>query len=112
MLTEPVRAGLSAVAANKIREHLNEHFWRKLTASQLAGVCGLPPGYFTQAFAKTFGCPPYRYVLERRLDFAEKLLSESDMAVAEVAFLSGFSSQSHLTSMLKTYRGTTPKKLR
>jgi AraC family transcriptional regulator len=108
----PVRSGLSAAAANKIREYLDEHFKRKLTTSELAGVCGLSPGHFTQAFTRTFGCPPYRYVLERRLDFAEKLLSGTDMAVAEVAFLSGFSSQSHLNNLLKTYRGKTPKQLR
>lgn len=107
-----LKGGLSTLAAKRIRDYLHEHFRRKLTTSELAAVCGLSPSHFTQAFARTFGCPPYRYVLERRLDFAEKLLAGTDMAVAEVAFLSGFSSQSHLNNVLKTYRGKTPKQLR
>ncbi|MGI6855385.1 helix-turn-helix domain-containing protein [Mesorhizobium sp. 1B3] len=108
----PVRGGLSAIVANRIREYLHEHFRRKLSIAELAGICGLSPGYFTQAFTKTFGSPPHRYVLERRLEFAEKLLAETGMPVAEVAYLSGFSSQSHLTNMLRAHKGKTPSQYR
>jgi AraC family transcriptional regulator len=107
-----VDGGLSTIAANRVREYLHEHFRRKLAISELAATCGLSPGYFTQAFAKTFGMPPHRYVLELRLDFAEKLLAGTDMPVAEIAFLSGFSSQSHLTNVMKTHRDKTPRQYR
>ncbi|MDX0371785.1 helix-turn-helix domain-containing protein [Sinorhizobium meliloti] len=109
---KPVDGGLSTIATNRVREYLHEHFRRKLTISELAATCGLSPGYFTQAFAKTFGMPPHRYVLERRLDFAEKLLAGTEMPVAEIAFLSGFSSQSHLTNVMKTHRDKTPRQFR
>ncbi|MGK9264353.1 AraC family transcriptional regulator [Sinorhizobium meliloti] len=109
---KPVDGGLSTIAANKIREYLHEHFRRKLTISELAKVCGLSPGHFSQAFARTFGIPPHRYVLELRLEFAEKLLAGTDMPVAEIAYLSGFSSQSHLTNMMKTHRDKTPRQFR
>lgn len=109
---KPVDGGLSTIAANRVREYLHEHFRRKLTISELAATCGLSPGYFTQAFARTFGTPPHRYVLELRLEFAEKLLAGTDMPVAEIAFLSGFSSQSHLTTMMKTHRQKTPRQFR
>jgi AraC family transcriptional regulator len=109
---KPVEAGLSTIAANRVREYLHEHFRRKLTISELAAICGLSPGYFTQAFVKTFGSPPHRYVLELRLDFAERLLAGTDMPVAEIAFLSGFSSQSHLTNTMKTRRDKTPSEIR
>ncbi|WP_028004714.1 AraC family transcriptional regulator [Sinorhizobium meliloti] len=109
---KPVDGGLSTIAANRIREYLHEHFRRKLTISELAATCGLSPGYFTQAFTRTFGSPPHRYVLELRLEFAEKLLAGTDMPVAEIAFLSGFSSQSHLTNVMKTHRDKTPRQFR
>ncbi|MGK9284984.1 helix-turn-helix domain-containing protein [Sinorhizobium meliloti] len=111
-LPKRVDGGLSTIAANKIREYLHEHFRRKLTISELAKVCGLSPGHFSQAFARTFGIPPHRYILELRLDFAEKLLTGTEMPVAEIAFLSGFSSQSHLTNIMRTYRQKTPRQLR
>lgn len=110
--TKPIRGILSEVAAHRVRDYLHEYFRRKLTTSELAKVCGLSPGYFSQAFTRTFGLPPHRYVLERRLDFAEKLLTETDMRVAEVARHCGFSSHSHLANMMRTYRHKTPGRLR
>jgi AraC family transcriptional regulator len=107
-----VKTGLSHRAASRIREYLHENFRRKITIAELAEICGLSPSHFAQAFSRTFGLPPYQYLLDRRLDFAEKLLLETEMPIAEVAFLSGFSSQSHLTSTMRTYRHTTPRQLR
>lgn len=107
-----VKGALSAAAEKRIRDYLQENFRRKLSIAELAGICGLSPGYFTQAFAKTFGSPPHRYVLERRLEYAEKLLAKTEMPVAEVAYLSGFSSQSHLTSMLRLHKRKTPSQYR
>ncbi|YCI06285.1 AraC family transcriptional regulator (plasmid) [Ensifer sp. D2-11] len=109
---KPMDGGLSVIAANRVREYLHEHFRRKLTTSELAEICGLSPGHFSQAFTKTFGSPPYRYVLELRLDFAEKMLARTEMPVSEIAYLSGFSSQSHLTNLMKAHRGKTPSLLR
>lgn len=108
----PVRAGLSAIAAGRVREYLDVHFRRKLTIAELANICGLSPGHFAHAFVKTFGTTPHRYLIERRLEFAEGLLTQTAFPISEVAFLSGFSSQSHLTNMMKTYRGKTPSQLR
>ncbi|KKX24510.1 helix-turn-helix transcriptional regulator [Rhizobiaceae bacterium LC148] len=109
---KPPKTGLTPAVASRVRDYLHEHFLRKLTTAELAAICGLSVGHFTQAFSKTFGWPPYRYVLERRLDFAERLLSETTMPVAEVAFLSGFSSQSHLSNLMRTSRNKTPNQLR
>ncbi|WEX09531.1 AraC family transcriptional regulator [Chelativorans sp. AA-79] len=47
-----------------------------------------------------------------RLSFAEKLLVETEMTIAEVAYLSGFSSQSHLTSAMRRYKKVTPALIR
>lgn len=106
------KGGLSVAVTGIIREYLDQHFRRKLTTAELAGICGLSPSRFTYAFAQTFGQTPHQYLLERRLDFAEKLLTDTKMPVAEIAFLSGFSSQSHLTSTMRTYRHKTPRQFR
>ncbi|WP_353654475.1 helix-turn-helix domain-containing protein [Mesorhizobium sp. C089B] len=53
-----------------------------------------------------------QYLLRLRLDFAEKLLIESDLSIAEVAHLSGFSDQSHLTVTMSRYRNRTPRQVK
>jgi AraC family transcriptional regulator len=107
-----MRGGLSTRSARTVKEFLDENFSRKLSVAELAAVSGLSPHYFMQAFTRTFGEPPHQYLVKRRLAFAEKLLVEGKMTIADVAHLSGFSSQSHLTSAMSKYRQMTPMQMR
>lgn len=104
--------GLSNRSARRVQEFLEVNFSSKITVAELAAVSGLSPGHFIQAFTRTFGEPPHRRVLRLRLDFAEKLLIGSDLPIAEVAHLSGFSDQSHLTATMSKYRNRTPGQIR
>lgn len=106
------KGGLSVRSARKVQEFLNENFSRKLALAEMAAVCGLSPYHFVRAFSRTFGMPPHQYVLELRLDLAEKLLADSRMTIADIAHSSGFSSQSHFTTVMKKYRQVTPLQLR
>lgn len=104
--------GLSAQNARRMQEFLHANFTAPLSVAQLAAVCELSPGHFIQGFTQTFGRPPHRYVLNLRLDLAETLLLKGDMKIDEVAHSCGFSSQSHLTSAMRRYRGRTPAQVR
>lgn len=106
------RSGLSARSAGRVQEFLDENFTRKLSVAEIAAVSGLSPFHFIRAFTKTFGQPPHRYVLNMRLNFAEKLLSEGFASIWEIAYLSGFSSQSHLGASMKKHRNKTPTEIR
>lgn len=106
------KGGLSVAAAKRVEEYLKGNFARKLSVNELAALCELSTGYFIQAFTRTFGEPPHKYLINLRISFAEKLLLDTDMTIAEVAYLSGFSSQSHLTSAMRRYKQATPALLR
>lgn len=103
---------LSLQKARLLREFLHENFPRRVSVAELGLVCGLPPGQFLRSFRQTFGQAPHQYILELRLGFATKLLSEGNLRIVDVAHLSGFSSQSHLTAMMKRRRNITPAELR
>lgn len=111
-LPQSPKGGLSNRGARKVREFLRVNFSTKVSVAELAAVSGLSPRHFIQAFTKSFGEPPHKYLLRLRLDFAEKLLFEGDLPIAEVAHLSGFSDQSHLTATMSKYRGRTPRQVR
>jgi AraC family transcriptional regulator len=104
------KGGLSGNDVRKIRDHLNENFTRQISVKELAALVDLSPKHFIHAFARSFGAAPHRYLVDLRLDFAERLLLGGNLAIAEVAYLSGFSSQSHLTATMKKYRRMTPTK--
>jgi AraC family transcriptional regulator len=95
-----------------VQDYLRANLSRNITVDQLAAVCGLSAGHFTYAFTETFRQSPYKYILNLRLATAEKMLVETDLKISEVAYLTGFSSQSHLTTAMRRHKHTTPAKLR
>lgn len=103
-----VQGGLSARCVRNLRSFLTENFSRKLSVAEMAAVCGLSTSHFARAFSRTFGKSPHQYVLDLRLDHAEKLLSDGRLSIADVAHQCGFASQSHLTTMMKKHREMTP----
>ncbi|UCI25265.1 MULTISPECIES: AraC family transcriptional regulator [unclassified Mesorhizobium] len=106
------KGGLSFGHTRLMQQFLSENFSRKLSLAEMAAVCGLSPYHFARAFSKTFGMTPHQYVLTLRLDFAEKLLADRRVSITDIAYLSGFSSQSHLTTTMKKYRDATPQQVR
>ncbi|WP_163272158.1 helix-turn-helix domain-containing protein [Chelativorans alearense] len=106
------RGGLAPAKAKLVRDFLHEHFSRKLSIRELAALIGLSPVHFIRAFKETFGMPPYRYLIELRLAAAEAFLIKGELTIAEIAFLTGFSNQSHLTASMKKYRHKTPAQMR
>jgi AraC family transcriptional regulator len=109
---QPARGGLPTAKARQVREFLQANFHRKLAVAELAALCDLSPGHFIQAFTQTFERPPHQYLLLLRLAAAERLLIEGDWPIIEIAYLSGFSSQSHLTSAMQRYKQRTPAQIR
>jgi len=107
-----VRGGLPAAAARRVQDFIAANLSRGLPVPELAGIAGLSTRHFIQAFTRTFGTSPHRYVLDQRLDVAEKLLAEGDLTIVDVAYQCGFSSQSHLTTSMKKHRQATPLQIR
>ncbi len=106
------KGGLSNRSARRVQEFLDVKFSSKISVADLAEVSGLSLRHFIRAFTKSFGEPPHKYLLRLRLSFAESLLVKGDLSIAEVAHLSGFSSQSHLTTAMLKYRRITPMQIR
>ena len=108
----PARGGLSETTARKLKAYIDENFRRKITISQLASLSNLSESHFQRAFARRFGESPHRTIVNMRLDFAIGLMRDTDRSLAEIAFLSGFASQSHMTSTMKKLMNTTPNLVR
>ncbi|WP_269930949.1 helix-turn-helix transcriptional regulator [Aminobacter sp. HY435] len=104
--------GLSPQNERRARDYLAANFAGKITVAELAAECQLSPSHFIQAFGKSFGQRPHEYLTNLRLDHAASILALGWSSIADVAHLSGFSSQSHLTATLRKHRGITPAQLR
>jgi AraC family transcriptional regulator len=68
--------------------------------------------HFSRAFKQSMGVSPNVYMTEQRIERAKKLLSETDLRIADIALRTGFASQSHFTNTFRKLVWTTPKAFR
>ena len=112
-LRAPAVSGtLSKPRMRKLEEYIREHLADDLSLARLAEVAGISPSYFARLFRNSFGIPPHRYLLERRLAGARDLLRSKRHSIAEIAAMTGFSDQSHLTRLFKRQFDLTPQQFR
>ena len=106
----PIARGqrLSQRSAARVLEYIDAGLGDDLSVTELAEVAGLSTAHFSRLFRATFDKSPHRFVLERRIRAAEKLLSNGQQTIAQVAYQLGFSSQAHFTQMFRRLTGRTP----
>ena len=75
----------------------------------LANVAGVSLAHFSRPFRNSLGVAPHRYLVQRRLDRARNPLRNNRHSIAEIASVTGFSDQSHLTRHFKRQFGVTPQ---
>jgi AraC family transcriptional regulator len=95
-----------------VTDFIQAHLDQDLSLEQLAQQAGLSPYHFSRLFRQTTGESPHQFVLGRRIEFAQQLLTQTDASLAQVALQSGFASQSHLSNVFKRRLDLTPRSYR
>jgi AraC-like DNA-binding protein len=83
------------------KEFLNANLYGDVSLASVAAECNLSVSHFAHAFRRTFGRPPHRWLMERRIDAVKNLLLTSRLTLAEVASNCGFADQSALNRSFK-----------
>lgn len=94
-----------AIAA--VRAYVEAHYSERVTLATLAAEVGLSPFHLVRVFQRATGMPPHVYLESVRIRHAQRLLA-AGQALADVAYATGFSSQSHFTSRFRQNIGVTP----
>jgi AraC family transcriptional regulator len=103
-----VRGGLAPWQVRRAQEMLMAHLDGEITLEALAKECELSRSHFARAFKKTTGRAPHRWLVEQRVERAKDMLLKSDLSLAEIADLCGFSDQSHFTRVFSGALGMPP----
>ncbi len=99
-------------ALQRVALHVETNLSAALQVEQLAAIAGMSRAHFVRQFSAGFGMPPSEWVLRQRLDRIERLLVATDMSVAAIARLTGFSSANYLAKTFRRARGTAPLQFR
>jgi len=93
-------------------EYLEGHFDEPLSPSALAKRAALPSFRFARLVKRIFRLSPKKLILQTRLNAAARLLTETDSAVAQIAYSCGFYDQSALSRAFRSATNLTPTQFR
>ncbi len=103
---------LSNSQLQQVIDYINDNLAAKLTLEEIATVVGMSPYYFTRLFKQSTGLPPHQYLIQRRIEYAKFLLTQSQLPLVEIALRVGSTSQSNFTALFRKQVGITPKAYR
>lgn len=103
---------LTRPVLTRVHEYMDAYLDCSITIEKMASVAELSPYHFARTYKNTTRQSPYNALVERRLMRARKLLSIPTNDIVNVAFMTGFCSQSHMTDVFKNLLGVTPKQYR
>lgn len=92
------------------RNSMERNVESKLTVEELAFLCSMSPSTFKRRFKETYGMPPSRWFLEKRLEQAGYLLRVERRKPSEIYHEAGFENLSSFTQAFKKHYGLTPGK--
>jgi transcriptional regulator GlxA family with amidase domain len=96
----------------RAKDRMDAASHEKWPVQRLARVSGVSEAHFARSFKEAFGVPPHRYLLTRRIERATALLRDSDIAITEIAFGTGWSSLGTFGRTFRDVTGESPGELR
>ena len=107
-----VSGRLSKARLERVVEYIHAHIASDLGLNELADVASVSPSHFNLLFKRSMGLPVHQYILRTRVEYAARLIADRALALSDVALRAGFSSQSHMASVLRRIAGLSPGELR
>jgi AraC family transcriptional regulator len=104
----PTRGSLAVWQQRTVAAYIEEHLAKAIPLHVLARLVHLSPYYFCRAFKQSFGIPPHRYHINRRIERAKALLADPAPSVTDIALEIGFSETSSFSAAFRHTTGTTP----
>lgn len=92
--------------------YIDSHFNENITLDKLAEEVNLHPAYLSSLFKKETGENLRDFLIRKRIEVAQSLLSRTDYTYTQIAASLSFCSQSHFTKMFRMHTGFTPKQYR
>jgi transcriptional regulator GlxA family with amidase domain len=99
-------------ALKKVVNYIDDNIDNKIELEELIKVTAWKRTNFTRIFMKYLFVSPYQYVLNKKIDKAEKLVQNSEIPLNQIATDLGFQSYSNFCNAFKKIKQVTPESYR
>lgn len=95
--------------AQELKEIIQDHIDDNLSLKELSKGLEISPSYLSREFSKYFEDLSFgEYIRKQRIERAMELMRNPGYSLTEIAYLTGFSDQSHFTRIFKKHTGQSP----
>lgn len=102
------KSGLTYSKLRRVQEYVEENLSQSISLDEMAKISNMSAFHFIRSFKVAMGTTPVRYVLNRRVEKAKRMMLTTTKSLVEVSLSCGFSNQSHFTTAFKQATGITP----
>lgn len=106
------RGGLSGWQQRAVTDYIEANLGKELRLADMASLVRLSPYHFARAFKQSFGVPPHRYHVGRRIARAKDLLTDPANSITGIALTLGFAETSSFSSTFRRVTGASPSDFR
>jgi hypothetical protein len=93
----------------ELKEIIQDQIDTNLSLTNISKSLDLNPSYLSREFSKHFNNLSFgEYIRKLRIEKAMELINSNQYSLTEVAYLTGFSDQSHFTRIFKQHTGKSP----
>jgi AraC-like DNA-binding protein len=100
--------GLTNRQIRSALEYIEANVADDIGLGDIAGATGVSVSSLTRGFRTALEVAPHRWVLNRRIALAQRLMSTGKTPLSEIAVLCGFADQSHLARVFMRHVGESP----
>jgi len=92
--------------------YINEHYQEEIHLDTIARKFWVSPSYLSRQFKSKVGVNITRFITERRIQVAQRLLITSDLNITEIALQLGFKNANYFNAVFKKVQGISPREYR
>lgn len=93
----------------ELKHIIQDQIDSNLTLTQISKSLHINPSYLSREFSKHFNSLSFgEYIRKLRIEKAIDLMGQNSYSLTEIAYLTGFSDQSHFTRIFKKHTGQNP----
>lgn len=93
---------------NNIHKYINKNFASISSLDEICEELHVTKYYISHVFKKYMGKPPMQYITDKKIDYAKKLLQETDLSATEIGEKCGYPDHAMFFKAFKRTEGITP----
>ena len=92
--------------------YIFEHISQEISRDDIAASVNLSPQYLSTVFKRETNCTLSDYIRNERINFAKRLLKQTNLPISVISENVGYDSLSYFSSVFRQIVGCTPREYR